>query len=79
MHEGRALAEKIDCPFFETSAKTNSNVVEVFHELIRMIANGKKKDDVDVHDSQGAKGCDKKKDDVDVHDSQGTKGCCAIQ
>jgi hypothetical protein len=61
MHEGRALAEKIDFPFFETWAKTNSNVVEVFHEFICMITKGNKKDDADMHDSQGAKGCDKKK------------------
>lgn len=34
--EGKALADKLGIPFIETSAKTNHNVTEAFHELIRV-------------------------------------------
>ena len=34
--EGKALAGKLGIPFIETSAKTNHNVTEAFHELIRV-------------------------------------------
>ena len=35
--EGRARAEQFGAPFFETSAKTHTNVDEIFHELVRAV------------------------------------------
>jgi len=35
--QGRALAEKFGAGFLEASAKTNTNVTEIFYELVRMI------------------------------------------
>jgi len=40
--EGEALAEKFNCNFFETSAKTRVNVDEVFTELVRIVQNAKR-------------------------------------
>ena len=34
--EGKSLADKLGIPFIETSAKTDHNVTEAFHELIRV-------------------------------------------
>lgn len=35
--EGEVLAHKMKCPFFETSAKTNTNIKEAFEEAVREI------------------------------------------
>ena len=35
--DGRALATKFGTGFIESSAKTNTNVSELFYELVRMI------------------------------------------
>ena len=35
--QGRTLAQKFNCGFIEASAKTNTNVKELFFELVRMI------------------------------------------
>ena len=35
--QGQALATKLGCAFKEASAKTNTNVNEIFFDLIRMI------------------------------------------
>lgn len=35
--QGKALAQKFNCGFIEASAKTNTQVKEIFHELVRMI------------------------------------------
>eukprot|EP01104_Vermistella_antarctica_P012288 TRINITY_DN352_c0_g1_i1.p1 TRINITY_DN352_c0_g1~~TRINITY_DN352_c0_g1_i1.p1 ORF type:complete len:190 (+),score=45.04 TRINITY_DN352_c0_g1_i1:176-745(+) len=35
--QGKALAQKFACGFIEASAKTNTNVNEIFFELVRMI------------------------------------------
>jgi GTPase KRas len=35
--QGRTLAQKFGCGFIEASAKTNTNVKELFFELVRMI------------------------------------------
>jgi len=35
--EGKDLAEEYGCPFFETSAKENINIVEAFHQVAREI------------------------------------------
>jgi small GTP-binding protein len=35
--QGRALAQKFGCGFMEASAKTNTNVNEIFFELVRLI------------------------------------------
>jgi len=40
--EGKALADKFSCPFFETSAKTRVNVDEVFEELVRIVQQSKR-------------------------------------
>jgi GTPase KRas protein len=40
--EGLELARRYDCPFFETSAKTRTNIDEVFHSLIREIVRKRK-------------------------------------
>ena len=42
--EGKALAEKFSCPFFETSAKTRVTVDEVFEELVRIVQKSKKQE-----------------------------------
>lgn len=42
--EGKSLAEKFGCPFYETSAKTRVNVDEVFHELVRIVQQSKRQD-----------------------------------
>ena len=34
---GQELAAKYDCPYMETSARTNTNVEEAFHSLVRAI------------------------------------------
>ena len=34
---GQELAAKYDCGFMETSAKTNTNVTEAFHSLVRSV------------------------------------------
>lgn len=41
-NEGEELAAKWGCPFFETSAKTEQNVHEVFTELVRIVKESKK-------------------------------------
>lgn len=35
--EGRGLAQKFACGFLEASAKTNTNIKEIFFELVRMM------------------------------------------
>ncbi|KAJ5080743.1 ras-like protein rasb [Anaeramoeba ignava] len=35
--EGKNLAKSFHCPYIETSAKTNLNVEEAFHEIVRVI------------------------------------------
>ena len=38
---GEEMAAKYECPFMETSAKTNKNVEEVFHGLVRRVIQSK--------------------------------------
>jgi len=42
--QGKQLAEKFKCPFYETSAKTRVNVDQVFEELVRIVQKSKRKD-----------------------------------
>ncbi|KAJ3425477.1 ras-like protein rasb [Anaeramoeba flamelloides] len=35
--EGKAIAESLSLSFFETSAKTTNNLVESFHEIVKLI------------------------------------------
>ena len=40
--EGKALAGKMKCPYFEVSAKLNKNINEVFFDLIRTVSEMKR-------------------------------------
>ena len=42
--DGKTLAGEWNCPFFETSAKTNLNVHEMFSEIVRQICKKKTKE-----------------------------------
>lgn len=42
--DGKALANSIGCPFFESSAKTRINVESSFMEIVREIKKRKEKD-----------------------------------
>jgi len=42
---GMEKAKEMNCPFFETSAKTKTKSVEVFHETVRQIRRWKTKDE----------------------------------
>eukprot|EP01130_Rhizamoeba_saxonica_P000025 TRINITY_DN1001_c0_g1_i1.p1 TRINITY_DN1001_c0_g1~~TRINITY_DN1001_c0_g1_i1.p1 ORF type:complete len:115 (-),score=26.49 TRINITY_DN1001_c0_g1_i1:95-439(-) len=35
--EGRELAKNLNCPFLESSAKRDTNIVEIFHSLIEEV------------------------------------------
>jgi len=50
--EGKQLAEKFSCPFYETSAKTRVNVDEVFEELVRIVKTAKQQDGVVGNNSE---------------------------
>ena len=54
--EGQDLAQKWNCPFFETSAKTRTNVDEVFTELVRIVKASKKKVEPS-NDNTDSSGC----------------------
>ena len=41
--QGKDFAKKIGCAFMEASAKTNTNVKEIFFQLVRMINEWKEK------------------------------------
>ena len=55
--EGKALAQKWNCPGFETSAKTRLNVDEVFTELVRIVAKSKMNNDDNEPQRNDSKGC----------------------
>ena len=56
--EGKALAEKFDVPFFETSAKTRVHVDEVFFELVRLVKKYKSSSSPEEEDdAEAGKGC----------------------
>ena len=63
--EGKKLADDFNMNFFETSAKTNKNVSEVFNFLTQEILKSNK-------DTPTAKGVGLKKGD----NKEGKKGCC---
>ena len=55
--EGQELAQKWGCPFFETSAKTEANVQEVFTELVRIVKASKSEDVGGQRESHSSGGC----------------------
>ena len=55
--EGKALAQKWNCPGFETSAKTRVNVDEVFTELVRIVARSKVGPEAGGDEEGGKRGC----------------------
>eukprot|EP01094_Clydonella_sp_ATCC50884_P020506 TRINITY_DN4270_c2_g2_i1.p1 TRINITY_DN4270_c2_g2~~TRINITY_DN4270_c2_g2_i1.p1 ORF type:complete len:190 (-),score=63.99 TRINITY_DN4270_c2_g2_i1:211-780(-) len=55
---GRNLAAKFNCGFLEGSAKTNTNVKEIFFELVRMINKWREKNPQTVNSkAKKQKGC----------------------
>lgn len=55
---GRNLAAKFSCGFLEASAKTNTNVKEIFFELVRMINKWREKNPVESAEKKKKKaGC----------------------
>lgn len=68
--EGQEMAKVYDCPFFETSAKSRTNVDEAYLELVKEIRRfeaKKKAKPADGEDSSAPKG----------EKSEG-KSCCAL-
>ena len=55
--EGQELSQKWSCPFFETSAKTQVNVQEVFTELVRIVKASKKGEANPSSGNQDGNGC----------------------
>merc|ERR1711879_126402 len=58
--QGRGLAQKFGCGFIEASAKTNTNVKEMFFELVRMINKWREKNPMKggpEKKAKGKKGC----------------------
>ena len=55
--EGQELSQKWSCPFFETSAKTQVNVQEVFTELVRIVKASKKGEANPSSSNQDGNGC----------------------
>eukprot|EP01115_Flamella_aegyptia_P009562 TRINITY_DN40890_c1_g1_i2.p1 TRINITY_DN40890_c1_g1~~TRINITY_DN40890_c1_g1_i2.p1 ORF type:complete len:195 (+),score=48.78 TRINITY_DN40890_c1_g1_i2:43-627(+) len=53
--QGQALAQKFGCGFIEASAKTNTNVKEIFFELVRMINTWREKNPTKVSDGKKKK------------------------
>lgn len=45
IEQGENLAKEFNCNFYETSAKTNVNITEIFHDLIRQMNLVHKKED----------------------------------
>merc|ERR1712029_1241535 len=50
VREGEALAEKFNCPFYETSAAHRRHVDDVFHTLVREIR--KRNDDGEYKENE---------------------------
>eukprot|EP01125_Pyxidicula_operculata_P017592 TRINITY_DN616_c0_g1_i1.p1 TRINITY_DN616_c0_g1~~TRINITY_DN616_c0_g1_i1.p1 ORF type:complete len:195 (-),score=43.18 TRINITY_DN616_c0_g1_i1:89-673(-) len=57
VEKGKDLAAELNCPFFETSAKTNVNVKEIFESLVKEINNRRK----DNNNTAGDKKTDRKR------------------
>eukprot|EP01085_Mycamoeba_gemmipara_P000943 Mycagemm_TRINITY_DN10323_c1_g5::TRINITY_DN10323_c1_g5_i2::g.943::m.943 type:complete len:195 gc:universal TRINITY_DN10323_c1_g5_i2:101-685(+) len=58
--DGRALAQKFATGFIESSAKTNTNVSELFYELVRMINKWREKHNQKANPNQKGKQGEKK-------------------
>ncbi|KAL9645537.1 hypothetical protein ABK040_000601 [Willaertia magna] len=59
--QGISLAEDLNIPFMETSAKSGQNCKEIFHELIRMVNEFQKKEQAKKEKQQKRRNSGKKK------------------
>jgi len=70
--DAQKFAQQIDIPFFETSAKENKNVEEMFNKITELVLKDKKSRQDQLKDQPGGAGGVK----LDKKSSGKKKGCC---